>query len=276
MFRTPGSRAIKRNVAAPTRRILTAATTLYVRPNGNNSNSGLRNTSDGALLSYDKAFSLLANNLDIGSQNVTITNGAGATFTAALNVLPWIGGGQVTLDLNGGAINSTSVACLVANALPGVLVIQNGTLQCSVASALSISASALITIGSCMVFGPVGAGGYHMQATSPGAVINKVSVNYTVTGGNCAGHVQAADGGQISGGLGTVTISSGLTVATAFAFGVRQGLIIDQLSSFTNSSLVTGSKYSVITNSVIDTGGGSSTYFPGSLTGTSSSGGTYI
>ena len=75
------------------RELLTADRTYYVRPDGNDSNNGLANTSGGAFLTIQKAVDTVAYGLDIQKHEVTI-NVADGTY--APFILPEIVGG--TLD----------------------------------------------------------------------------------------------------------------------------------------------------------------------------------
>jgi hypothetical protein len=46
--------------------------------------------------------------------------------------------------------------------------------------------------------------------------------------------------------------------------------------TFTNAATVTGSRYSSATNAVIDAGGGGVSYIPGSIAGTTATGGHFL
>jgi len=78
---------------------LTANRTYYVRTDGNDSNTGLTNTSGGAFLTVQAAINTVAA-LDLQIYNVTIQIADG-TYAGAMVVNgPWLGTGDVTIQGN--------------------------------------------------------------------------------------------------------------------------------------------------------------------------------
>lgn len=108
--------------------------------------------------------------------------------------------------------------------------------------------------GSISVIGPVtisGGGHYHMQATVGGNItLNPVSPP-------------------------VLTISAAANFTVAYAGADNLGVVYGNYSSITGSANVTGPKYTSTTNSIINTLGSGINYYPGTVAGTTSSGGQY-
>jgi hypothetical protein len=72
------------------RELLTANRTYYVRSDGNDSNTGLANTSGGAFLTVQKAVNIIAATLDLGGSAVTVQIADG-TYTGAVSLKEVVG-----------------------------------------------------------------------------------------------------------------------------------------------------------------------------------------
>jgi hypothetical protein len=113
----------------------------------------------------------------------------------------------------------------------------------------------------------------HITATDGGSV--NATGNYTISGGSSAGgHYYAYAGGAISASGRTVTLSGTPAFASAFAWCDR-GLGYFSIFSMTFSGSATGKRYTVNNCGVCFTNGGGSTYLPGSVAGTTATGGQY-
>lgn len=150
------------------------------------------------------------------------------------------------------------------------------------------------------VYGPVGASnggilrigagfttfstsGSQLAATGNGII--RV-FNTTTTARGADSHISAIAGGKIvySDGLNIIASGSGIGYTTAFAIA-RSGALIqtytgDQSQRLTFSGTVTGKKYIVSANSIIDAGdyndANEYTYFMGSLSGSKDNGGIFL
>ncbi|MBR0871210.1 hypothetical protein JQ633_12635 [Bradyrhizobium tropiciagri] len=102
---------------------------------------------------------------------------------------------------------------------------------------------------------------------------------YTKISGSCPAHMIAING-TIDVRSQALTITTPVTFSSVFANSNRLGLIFSGegviYSSVTNPGNVTGMRYSVSVNAVIDTNGGGVNYFPGTIAGIFATGGEYV
>lgn len=257
------------------RTLLTANTTYYVRTDGNDANSGTADTSGGAWLTLQKAYNVIAGTLDLGGFTVTVQVRDG-TYTGNLSVSqPWTGGGAVTFQGNSSTpancLISTSGACVdVTCALPGTLLIKDMKLTSSASSCLFHRGTGRLQHGN-NDYGSASA--YHLRASNPGATIISVSSSYSVTG-SAISHWYAEGLAKVETSGGTVTFSGTPAFSVATAQALRGGFIF--MDTVTMSGSATGTRYSAISNSVIDTRGSGATHIPGNSSGTTATGGQYI
>lgn len=255
----------------PHRTLLSSDAIYYVRSDGNDSNSGSINSSSGAFLTWAHALTFLADTVDFGGQNVTLFNGNGATYTPFINLNnSWTGGGDLIFDFNGGGISSTGPKAFLLNApVPGVVTVQNGSLKSTVGAALEVSAGT-IQFGSSMTF--AGAGGYLIESTNTGSQVAASGVTFNISSASVGGGAIISEFGADVFMVGaTVNFLGDFNSATAFAVATALGQIQAGSMTFTlNGHAITGSRYIVTNGGHIDTGGGSSNYFPGNASGTGS------
>jgi hypothetical protein len=291
---SPGTMGIGGIYDGVGRQFLLSAATYYVRSDGNDpACTGVTNAAyvsgsypqNCGFATWAKGVATVTGALDFGGQTVTISNGNGASYTTGPNLnSSWVGGGSLVIDLGGGTINQTSgPAVWISAPEPGAITVQNGTLNTGGGSCLVVSAAAQINIGSNLTFGTTGVTGYHMYASSAGGLISSVGVNYSISGAAGAGHMQASVLGAIYSGFNTVTVSANLVFSNAFASATRLGLISTGATTFNCPSsacpstfTVTGPRYQVDKNSIIDTSGGGANFFPGNAAGTTATGGQYF
>jgi len=257
------------------REVLTANRTYYVRTDGNNSNSGLANTSGGAFLTLQKAYDIITQTLDLGGCTVTVQIGDG-TYTGGLAVTqPWSGGGAVTFQGNNGTpanviISTTSAHCFgTAGSLPGTLTIKDMKLQTATSGdCISHQAVGLLQFAN-LVFGACAA--VHLDGVGSGVNL-ECTGNYTISGGGFA-HVVASRPSNISIRAGkTITLTGTPAFSGAFALAANGGVIAIDGNTFSGSA--TGIRFNAQNGGQIYSGGAGAAYLPGNSAGTGTSYGT--
>ncbi len=281
MFVTIGSRAGHRRLAASAgggtssgREVLTADRTYYVRTDGSDSaNNGLSNHSGGAFLTIQKALDV-AGGLDFSIYDVIIQVSSG-TFTAALTVKPWVGAGRLLLlgDTSTPStrlLSTTSATALTMKNVAGDFQVHGFKLQTTTSGDCIYVENAALTFGN-LDFGACA--GNHVRQGSIGIV--NVDANYAITGGALRHYLAQSGAGLRCSGY-TVTLTGTMTFSATFAL-VSSCAVADLASSIydTSGATVTGPRYTVNRNGVIDTGGGGSSFLPGSVSGSSATGGQY-
>ena len=191
---------------------------------------------------------------------------------------PLIPGPSIILNGNASTpanvlINSTSGNCFTVRG-PNSATISNlkGANSSSSSAAFSAAGSGASLTTSNTVSGVCA--GYVFSAVSNGS-ITVGSHNFAAT--FVYGFTAVGSGFlQLAGGA-VYTISAAATVG-AFVFGVSGGSVEVNAASvptFVNPGNVTGKKYSLSLNAIINTQGQSTSYFPGTLAGTLATGGQY-
>ncbi len=264
---------LDRSGAGPRER-LSVARTYYVLATGSDANDGLSNSAGGAFITIQKALDVCAGLIDFGSQQVTISIGAG-TFTQALTLKPWIGSGS--LVINGAGVASTTINGNGSNiitastgALPGPVTLSNFKLTTTGNQGIICQQPAAIVLNA-LEFGSVG--GNHVAAFAGGVFIT-LGGNYTISGG-AGTHWSARAGGLIQPLSRTITLSGSPVFSVGFA-EVQFGEIATVGMTFSGATGASSPRYSAIGNGLINTFGGGLNYFPGTVAGTSASGGQYL
>lgn len=256
------------------RQILDANRTYYVRTDGSDANNGLANTSGGAFATIQKAWDVVVT-LDLNGFTVTIKLGNTGTYTGALSATVAPVGGNVIIEGDTGTpsntlLSVTSNTCIdistVAKVTVQSLKMQTTTTgYCLIAS----GAGAKIFVGTGVQFGA--AAYYHMRAIA-GGYINCFN-SYTVNGA-ALGHMESALGGVFERGFVTVTLSGTLNFSSEFVLCSSTGVISDFGGSYTGGT-ITGKRYTVTLNGVVNTYGGGASFYPGNSAGSTATGGQY-
>lgn len=252
------------------REVLTANRTYYVRTDGNDSNTGLANTSGGAFLTIQKAIDT-ACSLDLSIYAVTIQVGAG-TWSAAISLGSYLGVGPITLQGDTGTpsnvtISRTSANCIDINNALGKWVV-TGFKYATTTSGYGVNAIASIIDIGVADFGACATG--HVTSDQ-GAVVTHTS-NYTISGGSTR-HWFPTSGSLIQCVSRTVTLTGTPAFSTAFLVASRAGGAL--ISGNTFSGAATGTRYIVTFNAWADVAGGGATYLPGNAAGSTATGGQY-
>lgn len=247
---------------------LTASRTYYVRTDGSNSNTGLTNTAGGAFLTIQKAIDTVAT-LDISAQTVVIQVADG-TYTGAVslkNVTGFAAVGNLTIQGNVSTpanviISTTSTDAITATGLSTIWRIESLKVQTTTSGNCITVRDAVVYFGA-LNFGACAA--YHLSCLS-GSIVCDAS--YSVTGG-ATRHWNAQIGGRITVQTFTITLTGTPAFSGAWAFCNISGVIVCNGNTYTGSA--TGKIYDVATNGVVF----STITMPGSIAGTTATGGQY-
>lgn len=270
----------------PRREKLTANRTYYVRTDGNNANSGLANTTGGAWATLQHAYTMVAGAIDFGGYTVTIKVADG-TYTAGMTLVgPWTGGGSLVIEGN----TTTKANCFIdlsTNAspfyvqatLPGPLSIRGFRMRNAGATAgshIRHEGRGTITISALEFAGQTEASFTGMiRAGEAGARII-VAGDIGITGGGSC-FVQSVSGGRVQFYGQTIPLVG--TLNFSWVFVIASGISEISAGGITwdvSAATVTGKRYDSASLSLITTGGGGATYFPGSSAGSTSSGALYL
>jgi hypothetical protein len=272
---------------------LLANTTYFVRTDGNNSNIGTANTTVGAFLTVQGAIDHISANVNTNGKTVTIQidprdqmGDPAGIWTTPIVAKSYEGNGNIIILGN--------------ETTPSQVVISTTSADCF--RALDITDTAGAGVGQGVMVGKYSLRGLKFQTTTSGSAIWAVgpivvdfqncdfgtvvshhiasffgarvvaSGNYPITGG-AATHMNSV-GGTIDIRGRTVTLTGTPAFGTAFANSSRLAQLL--ASSVTFSGSATGTRYNADGNAVIFTSGGGASYFPGSVSGTTATGGQYI
>lgn len=259
--------------AAAVRERLSSARTYYVRSDGSDSNNGLANTSGGAFLTIQKAVNVVSSSLDIAA-GVTVTiQVADGTYTGAVDLPIYVGAGAISIVGNTTTpenciVSVTNANCFSCNSKTAYSV-SGFKLQTTTAGAgLNASNGGTINFASCDFGACVD---QHIRV-SAGAFITAKG-NYSISGGS-SGHWYAITGGVITTNNRTVTLTGTPGFSVAFVW-MDRGLGMVDCYGITFTGSATGKRYIVNNNSVCFVNGASTTYLPGSIAGTTATGGQY-
>ncbi|MFM0357950.1 hypothetical protein PQR12_31045 [Paraburkholderia nemoris] len=128
----------------------------------------------------------------------------------------------------------------------------------------------ILNIGPSVVFG-TNVAGAHVQAQFEGTV--NINTNYTVTG-PATYHYLASLNGIINNAAATAVTFSG-TLPFTVVVQASQGAQISVPGITYTGASVSGTKYGANLNGVVYTGGGGANYFPGTVAGSTATGGQY-
>ncbi len=251
---------------------LTAPRTYYVRTDGNDANDGLSNTAGGAFATIQKAVDMTAA-LDVSLFQVTIQVGAGTYAPFALK--PYVGAvgplivGDTTTPANV-LINATAAGVNAVVALDaGLWSVAGLKVQSTSASGYRIEGRTTLNIVGHSEFGACGS--RHVFAYRSVVII---AANLRITGGAVT-FLEGAYPGTLLSYTGGHTCTFVGTPAYSYAAIVAglTGLVV--VNGITFSGAVTGTRYALTTNGVIQTFSSGETYLPGNAPGVVTSGGIY-
>ena len=269
----------------------------YVRTDGNDNNNGLTNNANGAFATLQKASDTIAL-LNRKDYTITVSFTGTWTLSNSLIIKEGIGSGKIIWD--GGNSANTTIQSAVNNTIDKGLIQCNNAVKniylknfkvihfnpgvwamCIVSRDNSIIYLEDLNFGDLPDTSTFCA---HMLAETNGS-ININSINYEISGGisgtNTVGrHYFVRNGGIINTygtGTQTVTITNNPKFIH-FAFAETTGIIQDYQTTYNGSVLSGCQKYYASLNAVINqfTIPNSSYSFPGSVSGTTVTGGQYL
>ena len=213
-------------------------------------------------------------NMNGFNQTINVANG---TYTGGIVAGPNNGAGTIFL------VGGSAASCIISNS-SGSAASFNGPGNFDI-SAFGLSATGGILSDGIAVNGNatvsahavrfVAATGYHMSCGSSGANLNTSGTIFIGSNSNCFGHVNAGVFGNVDMSSTVFDIQGSVNFSQAFVIAGTLGIVAASGCVFLNASLVSGPRYVVVSNSIINTNGGGADYFPGTVDGMSNSNGIY-
>lgn len=252
------------------REVLTAARGYFVRSDGSDSNEGRANTAGGAFLTLQKAIDVVAG-LDLATFAVTITIGTAGSYAGFNASAEWVGGPGSSVSIVGDAANAGNFvitsSALVQNGC--ILRISGVDFTPSSGDGLVVASGARVTIFGACNFGAA-SGARQILIVSGGSVTAAAALTMD---GSAANWILATDGGSsFSSNTITHVFSGTPTYTTTVVVQSNAGVSI---VNATPSGAANGTRYSVTLNGVLFTNGGGATFIPGSVGGSTATGGQY-
>ena len=254
---------------------LTTARTYYVRTDGSDSNTGLVNSAGGAFLTVQKAIDVAAT-LDISIYDVTIQVVAGTyALSSMITAKNMIGAGAVIIlgdETTPSNIVFDATGCNVfgATLITTIYKLKGFKLKSTAGTCtlgLFSSNNSYFTYQN-LEFGTGIT--QHIRCSDGGSIY--CTGNYTISGG-ASNHFCGVNGSFRVQGV-TITLTGTPAFSDAFVNMSYGSVAI--MSTITFSGSATGTRYSVAMNGVLYTGSGGASYFPGSVAGSTATGGQYI
>jgi hypothetical protein len=251
---------------------LNASRTYYVRPDGNDSNTGLVNTPGGAFLTIQNALDTVSG-LDINGQTTVVQLSSGTHTTGANipNVVGYALPGNLTIQgdsSNPSWVNVVASFGFAAQNISTVWRIKDLRIQTGSEAITAVNGKIQLTN---IVFGP--SSGSHVRCFSGGDV--EIYGNYYIAGGALY-HFNVSNGSRLSCFGRTITFQAN-SAFTFFVNAESSALYTFANTYVTGSNTITGIRFRDVLNASIFVNGAAMTYFPGtSASGTFGSGGQYV
>lgn len=252
--------------AAWPRERLTAARTYYVATTGSDSNNGL--TAGAPFLTIQKAIDVVGS-LDLGIYSITVQL-ANGTYAENVTFKSYIGTGPVVIQGD-----TTTPANVHVNPASGAAFLLSTESSYTI-KGIKISAPTMgvhvVGLGSVSITSgnEFGACGTSYAYVMNGGVVS-IGNAVTISGGSTYGFV-ALNAATISTGA-AFTLTGTPALSQVFALARTCSVINFEGASFSGSA--TGKRYDVTSNSVVWTAGQATTWLPGSIAGTTTTGGQY-
>lgn len=203
---------------------------------------------------------------DLNGQSVAIQVGDG-TYTGNVTMTQDCNGTIQILGDSGNPVAVVITGLIQASGSGTSLLVSNMDLG----GGVSGDSGGQVQVASGITFGATT--NFHMRATTAGRIL--LTNAYSVTGG-AAQHMLAITGGVIQNNVGFAANFSGTFTLTACAQASEGGHISLSGWAFTGGGGVAGTRYSATLNATINTNtGGAAGTFPGTIAGSTASGGQY-
>jgi hypothetical protein len=248
--------------------------------------TGANDLNDGSIASpwatLDRARAVLKT---INNNGYTITVHCQGNFSGGLNINgAFPGGGFVQfIFASGSSITVPTGPCISATSNAAISIVGPVTLSATMPSpatggdgdAIFSATSGTITVngvqyGACT--------GSHIEAIS-GGVIQNIG-NYAIVGNATQNHMTCSDGGVISMNVGssvaTITLIGTPSFGSAFVVVTSLGDVFAPSTRIGFSGSAVGIKYFVGSNGILNTVAGGPNFFPGSIAGSTATGGQYL
>lgn len=268
---------------------LAADTQLFIRTDGNDSNTGLSNSSGSAFATIGGALSRILSTFDTGIYTLSMGLGISGTYAgaaivgnpyvASLSLAGFVSGCFVTDIPFGAGRSCVGVAGPIAVTADNFTAVYTYTGSAlSPEAALTAGGSGQLTIGSSGITTQLNSNraDFSDLFTSTGGLI-VIGGQVDITGAATRSSViTAQQGGKFgSAGAFAIDVNSAITVTSGTVVASDLSLVNLQSITYGGSGSVTGPKFSATLGAVIDTGTGNVNLLPGSTAGSTSPGGQY-
>lgn len=247
---------------------------VWVRTDGSDTNDGSANTAAGAFATINAAVAYASSRFNLAGRTLTVRLGAPGTF-AGFSIQG--AAGQITIVGDTAAPGSY----VISGAQPGFVSGSNVVLQgltlsntATTNNTLEAAYGGIVTLDRVTLTGVASSNvaTAHLAA-SPGG---SIGVGGALTINSSQGAAFSARGGNVTIQTGvTVTFSGGPAFAAATATARGSGSAISA-NGATMSGSGTGTRFAVSGNGSIDVNGAGANFFPGSVAGTTATGGQYL
>lgn len=250
------------------RTVLSAAQNYYVSTTGADTNAG---TSGAPFRTIQKAVDT-ASALDSSIYSVVV-NLANGTYAEAVTLKPLLGPGTLIILGNTGSPGSVVIAPATGSCFTASGATINANIQGMTFSTTGSYAQLTVTNGAAVAFGYVTFGNVSGNYQIQGATLARLSISgpYTI-GGTAFAHFQLTAGAVLTYFGFTITHSATFTTFCVLA-GLGQ-LNCAGVPTFSGAS--TGTRYTVSSNSVINTAGQTTSFLPGNAAGSLATGAQYV
>lgn len=249
---------------------LTGATTFFVNISTGNDANGCTNSSTDVCLTVAHALAVAISN-DFNGNTVTISV-ASATVASPISITNgWEGNGILLFDFNTGTVSTSSAA--FSNTVPNSTIeIQNVTFNTSSGNAVyNGGAASSIHILANVTFGAISTAA--LWADPNASIVANTA--YTVSGNQTWHIVANGSGANVNINSNTITLVATPTFAGQFVNSSKLGFVDAEGDTFAGTG-ATGQRCNADNNGVIFTNtSGSATYFPGTISCSTSTGGVY-
>lgn len=262
-------------LTSQTRTLLTGDQTFYASTAGSDSNDC---DADDPCLTPQHVVDIVSS-YDLGSFNATVHISDG-TYNSSICIAGLVGSSGSSLTIEGNPANPANVSIQqgifveTPNSIPvrlkGLTLSKSGNGVFAAGSALSVIGGAMVTIDH-VNFGS--APFAHIYATYH-TVISCTTAYSISAGSQYHIYFEQFAGMEFSGA--TITITAPVQFSGQFARILWQCSFLCANCTFINKSYVTGQRYYVARNGIIDTNYSGSSYLPGTIAGIQDTGGQYI